>query len=74
MSATDARRRPAGAALAYGVSVFGLWGWMLAHAPAFGARVPGTGPTPAALAVVLLCAAAAGGAGQALAGILGRQP
>ena len=74
MGATDARRRPVGAALAYGVAVFALWGWMQAHAPAFSASAPGIGATLAGLAIALLCAAAAGRAGRALAGALGSEP
>ena len=70
MGVTDARRRPIRAALAYSVVTFGLWGWMLAHAPAFSARAPGPGATLVGLTIALLGAAAAGHAGRALAGAL----
>ena len=74
MGATDARRRAVRAALVYGVATFALWGWLIAHAPAFSARAPGIGATLAGLACALLAAAAAGRAGRALAAALGGEP
>jgi hypothetical protein len=67
MGVTDARRRPALAAVVYGAVMFASWAWLLANNPAFKAMVPSAGATLAGLAITLASAAVAGCAGRALA-------
>ena len=60
LAALDARRHPRAAAVGYAAALFAIFGWLLAHAPAFAPNVPGAGVTLVAIALTLL--AALGGA------------
>jgi hypothetical protein len=54
MAGVDPRRRPAIACVAYGVTLFALYGWSTSHSPAFAPLVPSAPETLAALALVVL--------------------
>jgi hypothetical protein len=66
----DARRRPVRASVAYGVALFTVFGWLLAHSPAFGARVPGVAATAVALALTVAAGFTGGAGGARLARLL----
>jgi hypothetical protein len=66
----DARRRPLAATLVFALADFSIFGWLLAHSPAFGPNTPGAGATVAALAVTLLAAVAGAAGGTRLARML----
>jgi hypothetical protein len=68
--ALDARRRPVVAALGYAVAIFALFGWLLAHAPAFAPNAPAAGATLVALALTLVAALGSAAAGTRLARVL----
>jgi hypothetical protein len=70
--AVEARRRPRAAALAYGAAIFALFGWLLAHAPAFSTNVPGAGVTLVAFALTLVAALGGAAGATRLARILER--
>ena len=58
----DARRRPWAATLVFAAVDFAIFGWLLAHSPAFGPQTPAASVTALAL-VVTLFAAVVGAAG-----------
>ncbi len=62
LAVLDARRHPRGATLGYAIAVFSIFGWLLAHSPAFGPNTPDAMSTLAALALTL-CAALLGATG-----------
>jgi hypothetical protein len=62
LAVVDARRYPRGATLGYAIAVFSIFGWLLAHSPAFGPNTPDAMSTLAALALTL-CAALLGATG-----------
>src|SRR5262249_39108291 len=59
MAFCDPRRRPALAAIAYGVAVFAAYAWFLSTLPAYAPLVPRGLETAAALALTVVYAAAA---------------
>jgi hypothetical protein len=63
----DARRRPLAASLGYAVTLFAIFGWILAFSPALGPMAPGSGATLIALVLTVVAALAGGAAGQRLA-------
>jgi len=68
----DARRRPLAASVGYAVTLFALFGWILASSPALGPMAPGAGPTLIALILTVVAALVGGAAGQRLAVALQR--
>ena len=54
----DARRRPWLATVAFAVADFAIFGWLLAHSPAFGPNTPGIGATVAAFGLTVVAALA----------------
>ena len=54
--AVDARRRPRAATIAFAVAAFAIFGWLLAHSPAFGPNTPAATATLTALALTVLAA------------------
>jgi hypothetical protein len=72
MALADPRRRPALAAIAYGVAVFASYAWFLSTLPAYAPLVPSALDTAAALVLTVVYAAAGGVAGRKLAAQLVR--
>ena len=72
MALADPRRRPALAAITYGVAVFAAYAWFLSTLPAYAPLVPRGLETAAALALTVAYAAAGGVAGRGLAAQLVR--
>ncbi|HEV8141837.1 MAG TPA: hypothetical protein VGQ77_03210 [Methylomirabilota bacterium] len=68
--AVDARRRPRAATLAFAVADFAVFGWLLAHSPAFGPNAPGAGATLAAMGLTVIAALGGAAGGTRLARIL----
>jgi hypothetical protein len=68
--AVDARRRPWAATLAFAVADFAIFGWLLAHSPAFGPNAPGAGATLAAMGLTVIAALVGATGGTRLARIL----
>ena len=66
----DARRYPRTASVAYAVTTFSIFGWLLAHSPAYGPNAPDLAATSAALALTVLAALGGGAAATRLARML----
>ncbi len=62
----DARTRPVRASLAYAMTLFALFGWLLAASPALGPMAPGAGATLIALILTVVAALAGAAAGTRL--------
>jgi hypothetical protein len=67
MALTDPRRRPVGAAIVYGVSMFAGYAWFLSILPAYAPRTPTGVETATALALTIAYGAAGGVAARWLA-------
>jgi len=75
MAAADARRRPVGASVVYGLGMFTAYAWFLTGLPAYAPLVPARSETAIALVLTVLCAAAGGFAARWLSDrVVGEAP
>jgi hypothetical protein len=70
LAGVDPRRRPALACVAYGVTLFALYGWSTSRSPAFALMAPTTLETGAALAITVVSAYGGSILGRHLADLL----
>jgi hypothetical protein len=71
LAAADARRRPLGATIVYGVALFAVYAWFSTTLPAYAPVAPGPGATAMALGLVLVTGGAGGLAARWLTERLG---
>jgi hypothetical protein len=71
LAVADARRRPLGATIVYGVALFGAYAWFLTTLPAYAPLAPGPTATAMGLVLVLVSAGAGGIAARWLSERLG---
>ena len=73
MVGVDARRRPVAAALGLALGTFVVFGWLMAHSPAYGPMAPGAATTGIAIVVAVVGGLLGGAGGRALAAVIARE-
>jgi hypothetical protein len=71
LGVADARRRPVGATIVYGVGLFAAYAWLMTTLPAYAPLAPGSGATAVGLVFVVVTSAAGGVAARWLSERLG---